>query len=230
VAIDPGHGGPDSGAPGVDPRGSVITEKQLTLQLGIAMAEAFRKAGYAVMLTRREDRPVADLGGADLSGAAETGQGERHDLAARVACANHARAAVLLALHFNAFSDPTAGGSTVYYDPDRSFAGRSFKLAQLIDAATVAGLASHGYNPLDRGVAADTNLDLQAILPEFQDYRHLLELGPGTASWTPSAMPAVLIEVLFVTNPQEAGLASDPKVQAALAQAYVRAVGKFLGG
>ena len=98
VVLDPGHGGDD---PGVVEQG--VSEKDLTLQLARLLAsELERRAGARVVLTRTDDRSMAQEDRAEL--------------------ANRSRADIVLSLHFDAVPGTRAHGATAWCAP-ASFAG-----------------------------------------------------------------------------------------------------------
>ena len=89
VVIDPGHGGPDSGASSHN-----LTEKVVTLDLGVRLAQELQKLGFKTLLTRDEDTYVS--------------------LADRVAFAKTVPDAIFVSLHCNFTSDPAAKGIEIY--------------------------------------------------------------------------------------------------------------------
>jgi N-acetylmuramoyl-L-alanine amidase len=91
VVVDPGHGGPDAGR--VSPGG--VLEKDLTLTLGLRLAELLRAEGCRVRLTRERDEAVP--------------------LYARATAANDAAAGYFVSLHANANETPVAHGAACYY-------------------------------------------------------------------------------------------------------------------
>lgn len=91
VVVDPGHGGADAGF--ITRRG--LAEKDLTLVLGLRLAELLRAEGCRVHVTRENDQTLP--------------------LYARAEAANAANAAYLLSLHGNHNEAPAAGGSACYY-------------------------------------------------------------------------------------------------------------------
>ena len=91
VVVDPGHGGPDVGR--VSTGG--LAEKDLTLALGLRLAELLRAEGCRVRLTRERDEAVP--------------------LYARAATANDAGAGYFVSLHANANETPAAHGAACYY-------------------------------------------------------------------------------------------------------------------
>jgi N-acetylmuramoyl-L-alanine amidase len=91
VVIDPGHGGPDSGR--VGPTGAA--EKDITLALGLRLAELLRAEGCRVRLTRERDEAVPVYARAEL--------------------ANSGHADFVLSLHCNAHRAAVACGAAAYY-------------------------------------------------------------------------------------------------------------------
>lgn len=233
VFIDPGHGGTDPGTVGETTDGKQVDEKQVTLVVATLLAQRLRADGYTVVLSRTGDSLSAQLPADDRNpDGSLTPDGVRTDLEARVACANSAHAAVLLALHFNGFDDPTAGGSTTFYDPDRPFADRNLALAQAVQSAVVGRLQQAGADTVDRGVESDGAVEAPALTPADAAYLHFIELGPTSAGVTTvaSAMPGALVEPLFLTNPTEAEMAASADGQQAIATGLSQGIETFLGG
>jgi N-acetylmuramoyl-L-alanine amidase len=101
VVIDPGHGGQDSGASSHN-----LTEKAVTLDLGVRLAQELQKFGFKTLLTRDADTYVS--------------------LADRVIFANTVRNAIFVSLHCNFTSDPVARGIEIYRCSQKSGAGNVF--------------------------------------------------------------------------------------------------------
>jgi N-acetylmuramoyl-L-alanine amidase len=95
VVIDPGHGGQDSGASSHN-----LTEKVLTLDLGVRLARELQKFGLKTLLTRDTDSYVS--------------------LADRVIFASTVHNAVFVSLHCNFTSDPSAKGLEIYRSSEKS--------------------------------------------------------------------------------------------------------------
>ncbi len=123
VVIDPGHGGPDSGAVGI----SGIRETDVVLDISLQVAEILEGKGVKVILTRKSE---IDL-----------------DLAPRVVIANKTRANAFVSIHANAKRRSTrrdVNGIETFY-----FSGKKgYRLASLIQNEVLR--ASPG-SP-DRGV------------------------------------------------------------------------------
>jgi len=91
VAIDPGHGGTDPGALGLDG----LVEKDLTLDVSNRLAALLRADGVTVVMTRTTDASVSIQERADI--------------------ANAAHADVFLPIYFNSWTTPVPDGSVVLY-------------------------------------------------------------------------------------------------------------------
>jgi N-acetylmuramoyl-L-alanine amidase len=129
IVIDPGHGGPDTGATreGVD-------EEDIVLSIGLLLREICRKSGLAVVMTRDTDRDLSRSGeGASLS------RRKAEDLAERVALTRRSGAEVFISLHVNAIGSSQWTGCQVFYHEEGHPGGRA--LAQSIQTE----LAKVGY-------------------------------------------------------------------------------------
>jgi N-acetylmuramoyl-L-alanine amidase len=226
VFIDPGHGGLDPGVVGMV-SGRQVLEKDATLAVGTRLSDLLRADGYRVVMARTKDSSVLKLATTDSVMGALTASAEHRDLAARAACANVAGAAALVSIHFDAFVDPSVGGTGTFYDSARTFAVDSRRLATTLQAALVSALGTS-----DRGVWTDDQLAAPTLTSSGSTYGHLIELGPMAAGWVddPSLMPGALVEPLFLTNPAEARVASDPSGQQKIAAALEAGLVKYLTG
>jgi N-acetylmuramoyl-L-alanine amidase len=101
VVIDPGHGGQDSGASSHN-----VTEKVVTLDLGVRLAQELQKFGFKTLLTRDIDTYVS--------------------LADRVIFANTVRNAIFVSLHCNFTPDSAARGIEIYRCSQKSGTGKTF--------------------------------------------------------------------------------------------------------
>ncbi len=194
IVIDPGHGGTEEGARG--PGGSL--EKDATLALAKTLQETLQRRGYRVLLTRTTDATVG--------------------LDDRAAAANAAKADVFLSLHCNASRVATAHGTEVYYlsldASDRAAAA----LAESENLAPAAGTPSAEKNAAVRDLdlilwdlAQNQHLAASARLAEIvqADFNRLLGITTRGVKQAPFRVligvnaPAVLVEVSFITNPDE---------------------------
>lgn len=230
VFLDAGHGGADPGASGTTDSGDPVDEKTVTLPVAVDAAAQLRADGYRVVLSRTTDTAIARLADSDVSNGVLTTHGEHATLVARVHCADLSDAAALVSIHFDAYDDGDVRGATTLYDPDRPFADDNQKLANLLQQNVCTALAGIGWAVTDRGIATDTTAGGGEITPEGTAYGHLDLLGPANPGYldAPTPMPGALVEPLFLTNPTEAGIATDPAGQHAIATGITHAIDQFL--
>lgn len=210
VALDPGHGGDLPGAVG----GDGTSEADLNLDIGLRLAAMLEGAGVGVVLTRTSDAfandPAVDRTGDGLID-------ETDELAARPDAANEARADLFISVHNNIAVNPRVGGPSTFYWPERPFADRSARLAELVQEEMLAALRrfrSPGWEPHDHGVLSYPYYVLRGYDP------------PRLVR--PTQMPAVLSEGLFLSHPRELGLLRQRRVRAAMAEAYYEAIAGYL--
>ncbi len=230
VFLDAGHGGPDPGGQGVTQSGQVVYERDLTLPVVLEATKLLRAQGFRVVDSRTTSAAVIRLQPADLSASLFSLEGAHRDVAARPLCANLAKAAALVSVHFNVGASAQNAGTETTYDTARPFAAANQSLATLLQTATVAALhAVPGWNVPDNGVVTDDKVG-NSLTSRGAAYGHLLVLGPAAAGYfnTPSTMPGALIEPLFLTDPFEGTIASSSNGQRIIAQAIAKAVEQFL--
>ncbi len=200
VAIDPGHGGGDTGAVGYLPAGTVtgltprvdaqgrtvLYEKDINLDIALRLDAWLRAQGGRTLLTRTQD-----LAGGDRP-STTTGA----DLKARTDLANAAKVDLFVSIHNNALSTTTSGTETFHYYYS-SPAARLLATAVQTELVAALGLP-------DRGVKT----------AGFYVLRN-------------SEMPAILVEGGFLTNPTEALFLADPAVRQRIAEAVGRGIAAY---
>ena len=112
IVIDPGHGGPDPGAVGING----LRETDVVLDVSLQVAQLLQTKGVRVLLTRTSEVDV--------------------DLPPRVALANNSRADLFLSIHANALSldRPDVNGVETFYFEG----GRARALAQAVQDQILA--------------------------------------------------------------------------------------------
>ena len=197
VVLDAGHGGSEEGAKG--PAG--LFEKDATLALEKTMQEVLARHGYRVVPTRTTDATVS--------------------LEDRAASANGAKADVFVSLHANASRSPSAHGTEVYY---LSLDASDRAAALLAESENKAAGTPTAEEPAARKNAAGRDLDLilwdlaqnqhlaasERLAEIIQaDFNRLLGVATRGVKQAPFRVligvnaPAVLVEVAFITNPEE---------------------------
>ena len=193
VVIDPGHGGTEEGAKG--PGG--LLEKDATLALAKTVQETLQRRGYRTVLTRTTDATVG--------------------LDDRAAAANSSKADVFLSLHANASRAATAHGTEVYYlslDASDRAAAALAESENLGTGRTPTAEKNSAMRDLDLilwDLAQNQHLAASARLAEIvqADFNGLLGIATRGVKQAPFRVligvnaPAVLVEVSFITNPDE---------------------------
>ncbi len=212
VMIDPGHGGKDPGAQGL----YGVTEKDVNLRFAKILGEALRKKGFNVLFTRTTDVFIP--------------------LETRTEMANSKGADLFVSIHCNSHSDADSEGLETY----------SLNLANSRDSVRVAAR--------ENAVSQKKVSDLQAILTDLMlssktaesrdlarlvQKRSLAELrgswrtrdrGPHEAPFfvlIGANMPAVLVELGYITNPDEAKRLTSDAYLNALAKGMVEGIAAY---
>ena len=183
IAIDPGHGGSDSGAVA-----NGLREKDLTLEVSLALKEELESYdGVTVVMTRSTDvRPSENLS---------------EDLSSRVQTAAAARADALVSIHFNSGS-PLARGAEVWYGNSSSYnyathtKGRQLS-SNIQEELTDLGLADRGIKTRDNpyyNYPDGSTGDYYAIIRQAREEN----------------MPGIIVEHAFLTSSSDAQLLRDP--------------------
>ena len=219
IVVDPGHGGTETGA--IGPGG--LQEKDATIEIAKKLAAALPKVlACRTVLTRDADVliPLDD----------------------RAAIANHEKADLFLSVHANSSRAASAKGSETYYLSLEA----SDKIAQ--EVARQENEAAPTPTPASGGAAANPALDFilwdlaqSAHLKESSELAEAIQVELNAVSDTANrgikqapfrvlvgaSMPAVLVEVAFISNPEEEKKLKSPEFQEAVAEAVARAVARF---
>ncbi|WP_110953840.1 N-acetylmuramoyl-L-alanine amidase [Anaerosinus massiliensis] len=157
IAIDPGHGGSDSGAVGPDRS----KEKDITFEIGLELKQMLEGAGAKVIMTRSADMDVAYANAS-----------AKEELQARADIANRANADVFVSIHLDAFVNAQVKGTSSYYYPKTNGDER---LAKFVREGVISQLGT---------------VDRSTRTCNFYVVKH-------------TKMPATLVEVAFISNPEE---------------------------
>lgn len=192
IVIDPGHGGRDAGA--VGPRG--LKEKDVVLDISLRLRQLIQeRLGIRVVMTRTEDVFVP--------------------LEERTAIANRAKADFFISIHVNAADRSRAQGFETYYlsrQPSDSTARASAIRENL--SVNLEGLQPKEQNSL-KAILWDMANTLyikesselaEMLLDELDEILQVENRGVKSAPFfvlMGAAMPAVLAEVAFISNPFE---------------------------
>jgi N-acetylmuramoyl-L-alanine amidase len=217
IVIDAGHGGHDTGALG--PGG--LQEKEITLDIARRVASLLPdEANIRVVLTRSRDQFI--------------------ELRERTALANRERADLFLSIHVNAASDGTATGTETYFLSNEATDGAARRAAEYENRLiTGDGSARGGSRDVLRSILWD--LAQSDFQQESSRVAEALQNNLDRALRRPSrgvkqapfyvlggaAMPAVLVEIGFISNPQEEQRLRDDGYRDRIARALVAGIAAY---
>ncbi len=216
VVIDPGHGGHNTGALGV----AGVHEKHLTLAMSQRLARLLDdNPSVRVVLTRDEDSFL--------------------DLADRTLFADAAGADAFVSLHCNASVSVEAHGIETFFLGVKGSDPEADALALRENESAVTPLPPDG-DPLVAAIVSDLrrngtmaeSSDLAAVVQETL-VRTLPEAvsrkvrQANFAVLRQASMPAVVVEVGFLTHPQEGQLLVQERYQDRIARALAAAIVTF---
>jgi N-acetylmuramoyl-L-alanine amidase len=179
VTIDPGHGGKDSGAIGLDN----LREVDVILPIALRVSKILNEKGVATQLTRDSDYFVG--------------------LDERVIMSRNAGATIFVSIHANSIDNrPDVNGLETYYY------GKGLDLADTVHRGVLERMDSSRQTDIlnDRGVRSARFLVLRK-----------------------SEIPAILIEVGYLTSPEESLRLADKQYRDRMADAIAYGILRYLG-
>ncbi len=214
IVIDPGHGGEETGALG--PAGTL--EKDVSLGIARRLkAELVNSRGLTVFLTRERDAQVP--------------------LDDRAAIANNYKADLFVSIHANASRARGAKGSEVYFLSYQASDDESRRTAQvegaaepLADAARTSDLALILWDMAQAEHLEESSALASRVQEELAVVTGSESRGVKQAPFrvlVGAAMPAVLVEVAFISNPEEEKLLASDAYQAKVAAALARGIERY---
>jgi N-acetylmuramoyl-L-alanine amidase/type II secretory pathway predicted ATPase ExeA len=216
IAIDPGHGGSDTGAMG--PHG--LLEKSLCLDVALRLGQLIEEsiAGAQVVYTRKNDKYVS--------------------LEERTAIANRAKADLFISIHANSSDSREARGVETYY-LSLSDSPESMKLATRENALALSSL--HDLPELLQKITRDEKIveskqlaeDMQTALSERLQLVSRRETNRGVKQapfvvLTGANMPAILSEISFVSNASDESLLLESSQRQRVAEGLYRGIAAYL--
>lgn len=217
IVIDPGHGGKDSGAVG-----NGFMEKEIVLNISQQLAEKLRNQGYTVHMTRNNDTFI--------------------ELKDRTKFANNKEADLFISVHANSIpktSDPNGaqGIETYFLSPTRS--ERSMRVAALENSEEMEEMGQYGklsfLSFLNKEKIIASNklaIDLQkGMLGSLRkQFPNVHDNGVREAPFwvlVGAQMPAVLLEVGYISHPEESTRIADEKYQRWMVEGLVDGVSRY---
>jgi N-acetylmuramoyl-L-alanine amidase len=204
VALDPGHGGKDTGAQGSD--GTL--EKTVTLNLARMIAQQL-DSDYRVVLTRNDDYGLKNSD--------------------RTAAANHARADIFISLHTGNSFAHASNRSAVYYH--MSFQGSAFKAASEVAQASEDDQPAVRWDIIQtkhRVASKKLAMQMQAGLTSIWQPQQVTVRGLPMLVLEGADMPAVAVEIGNLANAGAEKQLADPAYLSKIAAAITRTIKAFL--
>lgn len=215
VVLDPGHGGKDPGAIGY----KGLKEKRIVLDVALRVGRILKKKGIQVVYTRKDDQYLT--------------------LEERTLIANREEADLFVSIHANSARNRTAYGVETYY------LDTTFDRATRILVAQENGMTPEALGELEELLLSLelTNRKQISALLAHSVQNNILSLLNGKSSdkkvrnlgvkgapfyvLIGSRMPAVLVEIGFITHRKEAERLKDPRYQEKLAEGIARGILQF---
>lgn len=213
VVVDPGHGGTDEGAYGPD--GTL--EKDVTLSVARRLRTLLERGlGVRVILTRTGDTVVP--------------------LDRRAAIANNDRADLFISLHANSALRDVVTGAEVFYLGIDEYGREAREIADR--DGRYLPVSGGGFREIDMipwEMAQVRYLAPSADLAAFvsDELRQRVPMSPRPIQQAPfrvlvgANMPAILIEMGFISNPEQEREMAQPDFQIRVAEAIVAGVTRF---
>jgi len=214
IVLDPGHGGKDPGAIGVDG----VAEKDIVLKIAKKLATRLKKdLGVQVVLTRKDDRFVS--------------------LEDRTAIANAEDADLFISLHMNASSNGEARGLETYY-LDNTTDEASMRLAARENSTSRRNVSDLQFilSDMTQNMKLEDSVTLAhrlhdslvgSMAPKLGEVK---DLGVKKALFyvlVGARMPSVLLEMFFITNKNEGRAMRQEEYQDGVTDALFEGIQKY---
>jgi|GEM_PF-531935 len=216
IIIDPGHGGKDPGA-----IGKIAMEKDIALEVGRKLRDKLRKNGFAAKMTRDDDHFV--------------------ELKDRPAQASKWNGDIFISLHCNAVEGTEhrkkTNGFRVYIlreaesEEDKAIARRENTAAELSSNKSKADITPVEWILLDNQLNQYTKKSekLAEILVNTYQGGEIRKMGSGAGQagfmvLVGAFMPAVLVELGFITHPEDEAYLVSEKGQDEIAERIAKSI------
>ncbi|HEY8311777.1 MAG TPA: N-acetylmuramoyl-L-alanine amidase [Gemmatimonadaceae bacterium] len=226
IVVDAGHGGVDPGMHGPIGGGPQVIEKYITLDVAKLVAASLREAGADVLMTRTTDTLIG--------------------LYDRGPMANKAHGDIFVSIHVNATGQRGSAAAR-----DRGYETYFLAEAKTEDAKRVERMENEAVRFETTDASAKKGDPLNFILNDMAQNEHLresadlaeqIETGfrtfhPGPDRGVQQAnfavlrgafMPAVLVEIGFGTNREEAAYISDRDNQRTIAKSIAKSIMSYM--
>jgi len=217
IVIDAGHGGKDAGATGYKGR----KEKGLVLNMAYELGKSLKQRGYKVFYTRQKDVFI--------------------NLRDRTKVANDKNADLFISLHANAAPNEAKklsmkGLETFFLSPDRS--ERSKNVAALENQSDMEEMDFYSkeafLNVFNREKIVLSNkaaIDIQSHMLHSAKKKYAVDDGGVREApfWVlvGATMPSVLIELGYISNPEESDRMFNPQYQKLLVEGMSNGIDSY---
>ena len=217
IVIDPGHGGKDPGAVGY----KKYREKVVAMQIADELKSILKSRGFRVYMTRSSDQFV--------------------NLRDRTSYANKRNADLFISIHANAIGGKNANkvyGIECYY-LDKSRSSRAKKVAAQENSAGMSEMDFYGKESFLHTLSSHNIIAANKLAIDLQrgmlgslrkSYDKIKDGGVRPAPFwvlVGAQMPAVLVEVGFISNPMEAERLVNRAYQKQLATGLANGVERY---
>ncbi|MGP1560705.1 MAG: N-acetylmuramoyl-L-alanine amidase family protein [Helicobacteraceae bacterium] len=215
IVLDPGHGGRDSGAVGV----CGLMEKTLVLSVAKILKQELLRRNYKVFTTRDDDRFI--------------------ELTDRTSYANKKNAHLFISIHGNSMPTPGKSSGVETYFLSAAKTQKARRVAEkenAVDLKAMEGVSKLAFlNFLNREKIVASNklaIDLQKgiLLSLRKNYTHIQDGGVREGPFwvlVGAQMPAVLVEVGFLSNHAECSRLKDATYNGVVAQGIADGIDTF---
>ncbi|KUP04655.1 N-acetylmuramoyl-L-alanine amidase [Bacillus coahuilensis m2-6] len=186
IYLDPGHGGPDGGAGDTE-----ALEKDIALEVSLKLRDYLQEQGALVLMTREEDKDLADPNTSSYS------RRKSEDLTERIHLINDSSADLFLSIHLNAIPSAKWSGAQTFYTP---YLEENKRIATLIQDELIRNLEN-----TTREAKIINNVYLM---------KH-------------TKKPGALVEIGFLSNPEERANLQDPGYQESVAASIFEGVLRY---
>lgn len=223
VLIDPGHGGVDHGA-----SAGRLVESEITLSLALRLKQLLAEdSRFAVFLTRSENKTVS--------------------LQTRKLLTEKYQADILISIHGNSSPEKKAQGLEIYFQNQNTISENLWALPfeknqsvgphVVLSRSTIPTETDQGPSDLKKssdiqGIISDLKKTWQ-IKKSYQLAEHIQDEWPGVIKQAPfyvisqTEIPSLLIEVGFLSHPQEGPLMAQESFQRNAAERIYKALLKY---
>ncbi|MDD5686690.1 MAG: N-acetylmuramoyl-L-alanine amidase [Elusimicrobia bacterium] len=213
IVIDAGHGGEDPGA--IGPRDT--KEKDINLSVAKRLAEVLKENGYEVYMTREDDTfiPLSD----------------------RTKFANKVMADLFISIHCNASISNNTSGFEIYFLSEKASDSAAEAVANMENS--VIAMEKHNavvkgdIGKLLRSMAVNEFMNESSSLcgvinkEVCTNFENLCSLGIKQANFyvlRGATMPAILVEIAFLSNVKEEKLLNQKKFQKKMVQSIFNGI------